>query len=461
MSLSPADLRGVTVLADLADSELQWLIDHGQVFEYPTGTLVARSGDPPEWMYILLEGELVFYWANLGDAPYATKAGGIIGALPYSRLTGYNGYGVAEKAIRTLAIHRDLFPAMLQAIPALGPRLVGIMIDRVRDITRLDLREEKLLSLGKLSAGLAHELNNPAAAAHRAAAQFGEAIQALESHTLTLTEQLDGAALKHLLTQAKTLQATPLGPLEQSDLEQALADWLEARQIPQAWKYAPVLVAAGVRLDWLEGLGLQGEALSLALGWLVAYLSTQSLARDIQTSTQRISAIVMAVKRYTHMDQALKQAVDIQQGLEDTLALFAHQLKQGVRVEKDYADLPRLEAFGGELNQIWTNLIDNALDAMNGSGTLRLRTALEGNQVLVEIADSGPGIPQAIQDKIFDPFFTTKEVGQGTGLGLDTVRRIVQRHRGSLRVESKPGETRFQVRLPLTSKPESKPEDQP
>jgi signal transduction histidine kinase len=340
---------------------------------------------------------------------------------------------------------------MLQAIPALGPRLVGLMVDRVRDITRLDLREEKLISLGKLSAGLAHELGNPAAAARRAAVQFGETIPTLESQTLALIKHLGVPALEHLLAQARTLQPTPLGPLQRSDLEQALADWLEGRRIKQAWEYAPTLVGAGVRLEWLEALGFPGEALPIALGWLEAYLSTQALARDIQTSTERISDIVMAVKRYTHMDQAPHQEVDIQQGLEDTLTLFGNRLKRGVMVEKYYAPrLPRIQAFGGELNQIWTNLIDNALDAMDGSGSLRIRTAVEGNQLLVEIGDTGPGIPAEIQNKIFDPFFTTKGVGEGTGLGLDTVRRIVQHHKGSLRVESQPGDTRFQVRLPIT-----------
>ena len=449
MKVTTQDLRNLEVLADLAETELQWLIDHGQVFEYTMGEIVVRNGDFPEWMYFLLEGEVIFYWASSGDAPYVSKAGKILGALPFSRMIRYNGYGIAGLPMRTLAIHHSHFPDMLQTIPILGMRLVGIMLDRVREITRLDLRSEKLMSMGKLSAGLAHELGNPAAAAQRAAAQFSEVIQNLESQTLVVVEQLGLEGLKNLLTQVKTLQAAPLGPLEQSDLEQQLGDWLEARGGGQTWAYVPTLVEAGVRPDWLEGLDLPNTAWSVVLGWLGVYLSTFALTRDIQISTERISGLVGAVKRYTYMDQSPRQAVDIHQGLEDTLTLFG-DLK-GIFLERDYSpDLPHIEAFGSELNQVWTNLIENALDAMQGIGTLRIRTANENSHILVEIADTGPGIPAEIQGKIFDPFFTTKDVGQGMGLGLDTVRHIVRHHRGSLRVESEPGHTRFQVYLPLS-----------
>jgi len=449
MNITPQDLRKVPTLADLAEPELQWLIEHGEVFVYAVGQVVVRSGDLPEWMYILLEGELVFYWASLGDAPYVTKTGGIVGALPHSRLAQYNGYGIAEQVILTLAIHRSQFPAMLQAIPSLEARLIGLMVDRVRDITRLDLRSEKLMSMGKLAAGLAHELNNPAAAAHRAAAQFKETLPALQHHTLNLIEAVGPQILPRLLEKVKTLRPALLSSLERSDLEESLGEWLAGRGV-KAWDSLTILVEAGVEQDWLEQLEISPEALVHVIHWLGAYLLTQTLARDIETAAEHISGLVGAIKRYTYMDQTPRQEVDIHQGLEDTLALFSHAFKQGIRLERNYApDLPRIEAFGSELNQVWTNLIDNALDAMQGSGTLRIRTAGEQGQILVEISDTGPGIPPEIKDKIFDPFFTTKDVGKGTGLGLDTVRRVVQHHKGSLRLESEPGNTRFQVRLPL------------
>ncbi len=448
MNTTPQDLRKVTVLADLAEPELQWLIEHGEVLEYPAGAVVIPDGSSADWMYMILEGEAIFYWANLSDAPYVTKAGQIVGALPFSRMTHYNGYGIAGSDLRTLNIHRDQFPAMLEAIPSLGPRLIGQMVNRVREITRLDLRSEKLMSMGKLAAGLAHELNNPAAAAHRAATQFRETLPTLEQHTLTLVETAGPAMLRTLLEAVKTLQSTPLTSLERSDLEQNLEEWLQTQGV-NAWESLSTLVEAGVGQNWLKQLEVSRQTLTCAIPWLEAYLLTQTLARDIENCTERISSLVGSVKRYTYMDQSPHQEVDIHQGLEDTLALFGDL--QGVRLERDYApDLPHIEAFGSELNQAWTNLIDNALEAMQGSGTLRIRTAKEQSQILVEISDTGPGIPPEIQDKIFDPFFTTKAVGKGTGLGLDTVRRIILHHRGSLRVASQPGDTHFQVRLPLS-----------
>jgi signal transduction histidine kinase len=442
------ELRKVPALFDLEEHELRWLIDHSEVRENQKGDLLGKGGEPIDDMVIMLEGSYLYYPSGSNEVVQfvAPLIGGV---LPFSRLAHNGGDTYANSPILALFIHRSQHIPMLQAIPTLAPRLVMMLTERVRHFTRLELREEKLMSLGKLSAGLAHELNNPAAAARRAAAQFGEVIQSLEQHTLALVEQVGLDGLKKLLAQVKTLKATPLGPLEQSDLGQALSAWLESKGVQQAWEYAPTLLEAGARVDWLEQLQLPAHAWSATLGWLSAYLGTFALARDIETSTERISGIVSAVKRYTYMDQSPKQEVDVQQGLEDTLTLFSHRLKN-IGLERDYdPKLPRILAFGGELNQVWTNLIDNALDAMNGSGVLRIHTAQESQNLLVEIGDSGPGIPPEIQGRVFDAFFTTKMVGKGTGLGLDTVRHIVQQHQGSVRLESQPGDTRFQVRLPL------------
>jgi signal transduction histidine kinase len=411
--------------------------------------VVLRHGEAPEWLLLLLEGEIEFYWANSSHAIYVFGAGAVLGALPHSRMTHYNGLGRATLSLRMWGIHKRDFAAMLKAIPVLETKLIAIMVDRVREITRLDLREEKLMSLGKLSAGLAHELNNPASAAHRAASQFAEALQSLEGHAMGLAGQLEAAKLDELRVRVGALQPTTLSPLQRSDLEMALADWLELRGIPQPWECAPTLAEAGLDPDWLEALHLPQASWPAAIGWLEAHLRTHALAQDIELSTERVSRLVNAVKSYTYLDQSPKQEVDVQRGLEDTLTLFSHRLA-GIRLERDYDPrLPCIPAYGGELNQVWTNLIENALDAMAGSGVLRLRTVREQETALVEVGDSGPGIPAAIRERIFDPFFTTKAVGAGMGLGLDTVRRIVQRHRGSVRFESQPGDTRFQVRLLL------------
>lgn len=450
MSLFPADLRKVPALADLSEAELQWLIDHGKELRFKAGQAVIRDGDPPDWMLILLEGYLEFRWADSNDALYDTKAGDIVGALPYSRMQKYNGTGWARADLHCLAIHRQDFASMLEAIPQLTPRLVGILLDRVRYINRLDFRMEKLASLGKLSAGLAHELNNPSAAATRAAVGLAETLSALQTQAALVTEQIGVAGLRDLLGYLQTLHPRPLSSLERADLEDQLIAWLEPYGVhdPGEW------TDAGATVAWLEGLQSRtpAEALPAVLAWIHTTIRIQSMLQLVQETTQRISKLVTAVKRYTFMDQAPKQALDVVEGLENTLLIFGHRLKHNIQVVRDYApNPPKVWAFGSELNQVWTNLIDNALDAMEEAGTLTIRIAQEGTFVLVEIGDTGPGIPAEIQGKIFDPFFTTKEVGKGTGLGLETVRRIVQGHDGTIRVESRPGDTRFQVRLPILS----------
>lgn len=450
MSLSTADLRKVPALADLLEAELQWLIDHGKEQRFQAGQVVVRDGDPPDWMLILLEGHLEFRWADSNDALYDTKAGDIVGALPYSRMQKYNGTGWARADLRCLAIHRQDFPALLQAIPELTPRLVGILLDRVRYISRLDFRMEKLASLGKLSAGLAHELNNPSAAATRAAVGLTETLSALQTQAALVTKQIGVAGLRDLLGYLQTLHLRPLSSLERADLEDQLLAWLEPYGVHDSGEWAD----AGATVAWLEGLQSRtpAEALPTVLAWIHTTIRIQSMLQLVQETTQRISKLVTAVKRYTFMDQAPKQAVDVVEGLENTLLIFSHRLKNNIQVVRDYApDPPQVWAFGSELNQVWTNLIDNALDAMGESGTLTVHVAQEGSFLLVEIGDTGQGIPVEIQGKIFDPFFTTKEIGQGTGLGLETVRRIVQGHDGTMRVESRPGDTRFQVRLPVLS----------
>ena len=451
------ELRRISVFADLPDDQLTWLAEHMIDRRLEAGEVLARPGDPVRFMTVILEGEIeVRREGDPGPPIFVARAGQVTGALPYSRLTTFAGTSRAVLPMRMLQLHRDLFPEMVQKFPLLAERLVAIMSDRIRETARLDLQREKMAALGKLSAGLAHELNNPAAAAQRASIGLRGALEMVREaslrlgrHSLTQEQRELIAAFEHEATQAKSALADPLA---QSDREEAIVAWLEQRQVPEAWKVAAVLADSDVDLPKLEALaaGVGDRSLPDVLKRISSLLTVFQLTAEIETSTRRISDLVRAIKEYSYMDQAPLQEVDVHQGIESTLTILGHCLKRGVTVVRQFdRSLPRVCAYGSELNQVWTNLIDNAIAAMQGEGEINIRTAREGDCVLVEIGDNGPGIPKEIQPRIFEPFFTTKPVGEGTGLGLDTVYRIVTRHHGDIRVESKPGDTRFRVRLPL------------
>jgi len=344
-------------------------------------------------------------------------------------------------------------------MPLLVQRLVNIMTDRVREMTTIDQQQDKLMALGKLSAGLAHELNNPAAAATRAAndliatlADLRAADLRLCQHELTPEQEIEIRSFEDNAIEHST-SATQLNSLEQSDREELIASWLEEHRIDEAWKISSNLVEGGIDADALESISgkLQASAFTDLLGRINAQLAVAKLANEIKASTARISELVGAIKEYTYMDQASVQEVDIHKGLENTLLILKYKLrKKNIEVTRDYAeDLPHIKAYGSELNQVWTNLIVNAVDAMSEGGRLKVRTKREPVDLMVEIRDNGSGVPASVKSRIFEPFFTTKPVGEGTGLGLDTVARIVRKHRGNIRFESKPGDTCFQVRLPF------------
>jgi signal transduction histidine kinase len=332
------------------------------------------------------------------------------------------------------------------------------MADRIRYVTRDEQQREKMMALGKLSAGLAHELNNPASAASVAADNLREAVCQMRAADLAIDRMMLPAEQRLALSEAeqKLLEAPPpantnADPLERSDREQSIGTWLEERGLAEAWDLAGVLADAGFDRAGIAQLtaGFTPEVLAPVLDRLAAALSVTRLVEIIESSTRRISQLVKAVKEYSYMDQSSEQEIDIHDGIENTLLILGHRLKRGIRVTREFdRGLPKICAFGSELNQVWTNLIVNAIDAMGETGELEIRTARDGGSLLVEVIDSGDGIPAESQPHIFEPFFTTKPVGQGTGLGLDTANRIVRKHRGSMRFESRPGRTVFQVRLP-------------
>jgi signal transduction histidine kinase len=457
-SVSIDDLRKIEVFADLPREQLDWLAEHLQEMRFQPGEIMGREGEPLDNLTVILEGELrIQRGSGADEMTIRGIAGQVTGLLPYSRLTHYGGTTRAVLSTRVAYLHRSLFAEMLHRMPLLGQRLVSIMADRIRETTRIETQRDKLVALGKLSAGLAHELNNPAAAAQRATASLRETLETVRDASIRLARHAIPTEQREMITrferEAQRTPSTSADPLAQSDREERITTWLEARHVPDAWKIAPAIADAGVEIPKLECLAGQvgGEVLGDALTRIASLLTIAKLIDEIEISTKRITFLVQAVKQYSYMDQAAMQEVDLHQGLENTLTILNYQLKGGIKVVREYDEnLPRICAFGGELNQIWTNLMSNAIEAMHGKGELRVRTARELDRVLVEIGDNGPGIPPDVLPHIFEPFFTTKEVGEGTGLGLDAACRIIRSHHGEIRVSSHPGDTRFQVFLPLT-----------
>lgn len=455
------DLRELPLLGDLPDEVLEWLALEGEHLAFEADEVFAQVGDPAEHMFILLDGEArtlvpegnhVSLWSTF-------VRGSITGVLPYSRMTHYAGVVVGVVPGRMLRVHRSLFPEMLRRSPVLGERLVGLLSDRVRDTTRTEQQRDRMIALGRLSAGLAHELNNPAASVGRNAAELAERLARMPELVVALSGCGAGPEVLEAVEALRDEVAVrppgpPLSPLRRSEQEDGITDWLSSRQVSQPWLLAASFVDGGFTPDDLDRLArsVPPPALPAVVQWLECGVASQRLLGEIALGASRISDLVGSVKSYSHMDRGVEpEPVDIRQGLEQTLVMMGHAIREKkIGVEREYDEhFPRILGFPGELNQVWTNLVHNAIDAMSPGGTLTLRACSLEGRVVVEVEDTGAGIPPEVLPRIFEPFFTTKPMGEGTGMGLDIVQRIVRRqHRGDVRVESEPGRTVVSVVLP-------------
>jgi signal transduction histidine kinase len=452
-----AALKRVQQLQGMEEFEYEWLATHGIERFIEPGETIFREGDPANEMTIMLKGEVHVRREHGGPAAFwIGRSGQITGLMPYSRMKTYGGHGYAVAKTWGLQYPKSIFPEMIAALPSMTQRCVSVLLDRVREITRMEQQTEKLNALGKLAGNLAHELNNPASAAQRAASGLLDELHVYGHEKF----RLGGLCLSeaHLLVVRKWQEAVlehakqVRGKIQDiAAREDQLVIWLHDHNIPDPWKITPDLAEADITPETLECLTvfLDADAISVVLTQLASSLRARGMAEAMLDSTNRIFDLIRAIKDYSYMDQAPIQEVDIPTGLENTLAMLQSRL-QHVEVERRYApDLPHISAYASELNQVWMSVLENALDAIQDHGKITLSVHVSGDMLLIEVWDNGPGIPPELQDRIFEPFFTTKAPGSGLGLGLDTVQRTIRKHRGYVRVQSEPGATCFQIRLPV------------
>lgn len=452
-----AALREVAPLHDLAEHEYYWLAEHGTELFEDAGVTLFEEGEPAIAMTILLKGEIQVKRERGAAALFIGRAGQITGLLPFSRMKEYGGRGYTAAPTWALEFHKDLFPEMLRAIPTLGDRVVGVLLDRVREVTRMEQQAEKLTALGRLAANLAHELNNPASAAQRSADGMLQELKffienSLKLGHLCLTEDQTSDVrswYQDTLTDLEKNGAVDASAV--AEREDAIQRWLNAREIGDGWQITPEFAELGITTAHLDRLpsSVASSTVHPVLLQISSGLRAEKMAEAVLDSTSRIFALIRAIKDYSFMDQAPIQEVDVTQGIESTLIMLQSQAEHAT-IERRYdPGIPLISAFGSQLNQVWTALLENALEATNYKGHIVVKVHLSGSYLLVEVWDDGPGIPKDLQARIFEPFFTTKAPGQGLGLGLDAATRIIRTHRGFLTVDSVPGATCFQVRLPI------------
>lgn len=458
-----AALKTIAVLNGLRLEEYEWIASHATERVGPDGVLIFREDEPSHHMNIILRGEVMAQRRKSGPvARFVGRTSRLTGKLPFSRMKTWGADGRSVGPVWVLDIHENLFDEMLRVIPSMAKLCVALLLDRVRDFTRMDEQAEKLLALGKLAANLSHELNNPASAAQRSAVSLSTELRETDEAKYRLgrlfrsDEELERynqwvkQAQDYIRVSAR-FSPLPQSPLEASDYEEEISSWLEDHKVPSPWTIAPALAEARIPRSMLDSLAtaVSPETLSPSLSTFASVLRVERMADTVVDSSGRIFELISAIRGYSFMDQAPIQDVDLPSSLENTLAMFRSRTAH-VKVSLAFEqNLPQVSAYGSELNQVWSALIENALDAMHDHGTLTVSIRVSAQMAMVEVRDDGPGIDESIQSRIFEPFFTTKPIGTAMGLGLDTVQRIVNKHGGSVAVDSKPGATCFQVRIPL------------
>jgi len=452
-----AALKRVQPLQGMEEFEYEWLATHGTERFAEPGETIFREGDPANEMTIMLKGEVHVRREHGGPAAFwVGRSGNISGLLPYSRMKTYGGHGYAVVKTWGLQYPKSIFPEMIAAVPSMTQRCVSVLLDRVREITRMEQQTEKLNALGKLAGNLAHELNNPASAAQRASSglldelhvygheKFRLGSLCLKDEHLAIVRKWQDSVSEH----AKEYRGKTADIAARED---QLSAWMREHSVGEPWRITPEFAEAGVTPAQLDPLTefLDADAIAVVLTQFASSLRARNMAEAMVDSTARIFDLIRAIKDYSYMDQAPIQEIDIPQGLENTLTMLQSRL-QHVEIERRYApELPHISAYASELNQVWMALLENALDAIADRGKITLSVQVSGDMLLIEVWDNGPGIAPELQDRIFEPFFTTKAPGLGLGLGLDTVQRTIRKHRGYVRVQSEPGATCFQIRLPI------------
>ena len=455
-------LKNVELFSDLSDDDLARITDELVEVHLAKGEVLFSEGEAGDMAYIIESGELEVVKESSGrDVLLAVRGPGeVIGEMALLQDVPRTATVRARSETRVCALHKKEIDHLLETSLTAARTMFYTVLGRIQSMESMLRQSERMAQLGTLTAGVAHELNNPAAAIARGTSELQAAVQKLsESQSGLGSLGFDDAQqrlLDTLTSDAREMAAQPqtLDTLARSDMEYEIEDWLDDHNVEEPWEHAPTLVNLGYDTEKLRRLAGQfnsSDHLPAVIGWLNVNYNIHNLLSEIGQGVSRVTDIVKALKSYSYLDQAPVQSVNIHRGLDDTLLILRSKLKQGVNVIRDYADdLPDIEGYGSELNQVWTNIIDNAIDALDGKGNITLRTRHEDDWVIVDIEDNGPGIPKEIQTRVFDSFFTTKPPGKGTGLGLDiSYNIVVQKHKGDIKLVSEPGRTTFQILLPM------------
>lgn len=457
------DLRKVIALSDLPDEHLQWIADRLEYNEYEDGAVMISKGDPADILWFIPEGRFDFYIevngqkVNYYNFQNDSVSGGVGGLIPYSRMKVSPGYAYSVGRTKRYSLHKKYFQELEQLNPDFIQRLIGYMTERARSFATMQLQHEKVSALGNLAAGIAHEMNNPASAINRISSELSKLLK--ENYRLTeklLQHKISAEQIQNIrimVEEKERADKKKLTPLQKMQQEDNLSDWLEQKELSGNNIASETFAEAGITGEELENIRNKAdkEAFIQVLHWVENLLISQRILKDLEESSMRISNLVSAIKSHVHMDQTNElQTTNIHRDIDNTLTLLGYKLREkNIKVKKVFCeDLYEVPVYVGEMNQVWTNIIDNAIYALQKNGEITIETACDSRNVNVKIIDNGSGIPPEILSRIFDPFFTTKKVGEGTGIGLDLVNRIIKHHNGEIKVDSKPGRTEFAVSIP-------------